>query len=78
MIILPKKFFELDTELETLQKDLEEIDVQIREGKSPAESSTAKVLMYSRRGIMHAITDIKEEKQKIEKYEIDNVIRAVI
>lgn len=78
MIILPKKFFELDTELEILQKDLGEIDAQLREGKAPAESSSAKVLMYSRRGIMHEINDIKEEKRKIEKSEIDNAIRVVL
>jgi hypothetical protein len=76
MIVLPKTFFELDKELLSLEKDLEEVDASIRGNSS--SSGPAKMMLYSRAGILHEMQAIKEEKQAIEKSEIDNVLRPVI
>lgn len=74
MIILPKRFFDLDAHLENLQKDLLNIEKQEKQMINESDIDMVKNLSYARRGIWHEIEEINLEKQKIEKSEVENII----
>lgn len=77
MIILPKRFFELDVTLDSLQKDYDAVEPQIRESEKSNDHGKIKSLNYTKRGIWHEMQDIRAEKQKIEVSELENVIMSV-
>lgn len=77
MLILPAKFFQLDDKLESLQKDSEDAEKQIKDAERSNDADKLKGLNYVKRGIWHEIQDNLSEKQKIERLELENVILSV-
>jgi sorting nexin-25 len=72
MIILPRAFFELDEKLTRLQKDLNQIEKDLK--RNSTNESAIKSLQYAKRGVWHEIQDITAEKQRMEQQEIENII----
>jgi hypothetical protein len=72
MIILPKEFFELDEKLSLLQRDLNDIEKEMK--KNANNEAELKQLQYAKRGIWHEIQDRTAQKQAMEQKEIENII----
>ena len=77
MIILPARFFHLDVTLENLQKDLDDIEKQIKETEKNNDIPKLKLLKYTKRGIWQEMQEAMSEKEKIEILELENVIFSV-
>ncbi|KAJ3319044.1 Intermediate filament protein [Boothiomyces sp. JEL0866] len=72
MIILPAKYFEVESNIQKLKKDAEDIEKQIKD--TDASSPLHKQLQYAKRGISYEINELETEKQSIEKSQIENII----
>ena len=77
MIILPGRFFNLDESLDKLKADYAKAEMQIKDTDRSNDPEKLKNFHYIERGIWHEMQDILEQKQKIEKAELENVILPV-